>query len=386
MKFFDFGSLGFYRFFDFQKHLNFSIFRYSLINYYSYREQSSLINDANLLKDKIVFLDKIYKDIIKTVNNSSKSNESLDFNKEIFHDALDLTKSLIKKYYPELEFLELGCEALLSNEDIFNEFLGRLRYLNFRVDIRQKIEEFDKKSKTPCSCIRIATFFIQQEFLERLASTLDFFSNEANNNNLNLINKEIGNYYEKVEQIKVSENIKETHKKFIIEHTKEKISKIMKEHSLDISKLLVKISLLDITIQCFETYYLNLLETLHILLSINNIIEIGLDELPDAIFNDWNEFIYLRRKEFQKLVLISDYVFQKRIVSTINSGGWKFTFFTLAPRQGDIVQCSIDINKSFVNFEEGIKEYELKINRLKNFKLECEKNLKKFGHLFGYTF
>ncbi|UGQ16313.1 hypothetical protein [Borrelia sp. RT5S] len=379
MKFFDFGSLGFYRFFDFQKHLNFSIFRYSLINYYSYKEQSGLINDANLLKDKIVFLDKIYKDIIRVINNASK----LDFNKEIFYDALSIVKSLIKKYYPESELLELEGEALLSDEDIFNKFLDKLRYLNFRVDIRQKIEEFDKISKTPCSCIKIATFFIQQEFLERLSSTLDFFSNEANNNNLNLINKEIGDYYEKVEQIKVSENIKETHKKFIIEHTKEKISKIMKEHSLDISKLLVKVSLLDSTIQCFEAYYLNLLETLHILLSINNIIEIGLDELPDAIFNEWNEFIYLHRKEFQKLVLISDYVFQKRIISTINAGGWKFTFFTLAPRQGDIVQCSIDINKNFTNLEEGIREYELKISKLENFKLECEKNLKKFEHLFG---
>ena len=107
-----------------------------------------------------------------------------------------------------------------------------------------------------------------------------------------------------------------------------------------------------------------------------------MDELPDAIFNEWNEFIYLRRKEFQKLVLISDYVFQKRIISTINAGGWKFTFFTLAPRQGDIVQCSIDINKSFSNIEEGIKEYELKINKLGELKLEWEKNLKNFEHLF----
>ncbi|AYE36506.1 hypothetical protein DB313_03425 [Borrelia turcica IST7] len=382
MKFFDFGSLGFYRFFDFQKHLNFSIFRYSLINYYSYKEQSSLINDANLLKDKIVFLDKIYKDIMRVAGNASKSNENLDFNKEVFYDALNIIKNLIKKYYPESELLDLECETLLGDEELFNKFLDKLRYLNFRVDIRQKIEEFDKKSKTSCSCIKIATFFIQQEFLERLTSTLDFFSNEANNNNLNLINKEIGDYYEKVEQIKINKNIKETHKKFIIEHTKEKISRIMKEHSLDISKLLVKVSLLDITIQCFETYYLNLLETLHILLSINNIIEIGLDELPDAIFNEWNEFIYLRRKEFQKLVLISDYVFQKRIISTINAGGWKFTFFTLAPRQGDIVQCSIDINKNFSNIEEGIKEYELKINKLGELKLEWEKNLKNFEHLF----
>ncbi|WP_445436100.1 hypothetical protein [Candidatus Borreliella tachyglossi] len=382
MKFFDFGSLGFYRFFDFQKHLNFSIFRYSLINYYSYKEQSSLINDANLLKSKIVFLDKIHKDIIKVVSNSLKSNESLDVNKNIFDDTLVTVKNLIKKYYPESEFLDLEYGVLLNDEDGFNKFLDKLRYLNFRVDLKQKIEGFDKMSKTPYSCIKIATFFIQEEFLERLANTLDFFSNEANNNNLDLINKEIGEYYKKVEQVKISEHIKDTHKKFIIEHTKEKISKIMKEHSLDISKLIIKISLLDITIQCFESYYLNLLETLHILLSINNIIEIGLDELPDAIFNEWNEFIYLRRKEFQKLVLISDYVFQKRIISTINSGGWKFTFFTLAPRQGDIVQFSVDMNKNFGNIEEGIKEYELKINRLSDLNLEWKKNLKSFEHLF----
>ncbi|QMU99408.1 hypothetical protein F0310_03240 [Borrelia sp. A-FGy1] len=383
MKFFDFGSLGFYRFFDFQKHLNFSIFRYSLINYYSYKQQSNLINDANLLKDKVVFLDKIYKDINRIVTNPSKSNENLDFNKEIFYDALNFIKNLIKKYYPESELLDLECEILLDDDDTFNKLLDKLKYLNFRVDIRQKIEEFDKKSRTSCSCIKIATFFIKQEFLERLTSTIDFFSNEANNNNLNLINKEIGDYYEKVEQIKMNKNIKETHKKFIIEHTKEKISKIMKEHSLDISKLLVKVSLLDITIHCFETYYLNLLETLHILLSINSIIEIGLDELPDAIFNEWNEFIYLRRKEFQKLVLISDYVFQKRIISTINNGGWKFTFFTLAPRQGDIIQCSIDINKSFSNVEEGIREYEIKVNKLGELKLKWEKSLKNFEHLFA---
>ncbi len=86
----------------------------------------------------------------------------------------------------------------------------------------------------------------------------------------------------------------------------------MKDHSLDISKLLIKIALLEITIQCFDSYYLNLLEILQILLSINNIIEIGLNELPDAIFNEWNELIYLRRKEFQKFVLISDYVLPKK--------------------------------------------------------------------------
>ncbi|AHH12677.1 Hypothetical protein BHO_0050100 [Borrelia hermsii YBT] len=383
MKFFDFGSLGFYRFFDFQKHLNFSIFRYSLINYYSYKEQSNLINDANLLKCKIVFLDKTHKDIAKIASaSSSKLNDNLNINKKVFCDVLSTIKNLIKKYHPGSEFLDLECDVLLNNEDIFNRFLDKLRYLNFRVDLKKKIEEFDSKNKTPYSCIKIATFFIKEEFLGRLANSIDFFSNEANNNSLDLINKEIDEYCGKVEQVKVSENIKDTHKKFVIEYAKERISKIMKEHSLDISKLLIKISLLDITIQCFESYYLNLLETLNILLSISNIIEIGLDELPDAIFNEWNEFIYLRRKEFQKLVLISDYIFQKRIISTINSGGWKFTFFSLSPRQGDIIQFAVDINKNFNNIEDGIKEYELKINRLNDLKLDWEKSLKNFEHLF----
>ncbi|AAX17971.1 hypothetical protein [Borrelia turicatae] len=382
MKFLDFGSLGFYRFFDFQKHLNFSIFRYSLINYYSYKEQSSLINDANLLKSKIIFLDKVHKDIARVASTSSKLNDSLNINKKIFCDALVIIKNLIKKYYPSSEFLNLEYDVLLSNEDTFNKFLDKLRYLNFRVDLKKKIEEFDRKNKTPYSCIKIATFFIKEEFLERLANTIDFFSNEANNSSLDLINKEIDEYCEKVEQVKVSEYIKDTHKKFVIEYAKERISKIMKDHSLDISKLLVKISLLDITIQCFESYYLNLLETLNILLSISNIIEIGLDELPGAIFNEWNEFIYLRRKEFQKLVLISDCVFQKRIISIINSGGWKFTFFSLSPRQGDIIQFSVDVNKNFNNIEDGIKEYELKINRFNDFKLDWEKSLKNFEHLF----
>ncbi|UPA12304.1 hypothetical protein [Borrelia venezuelensis] len=382
MKFLDFGSLGFYRFFDFQKHLNFSIFRYSLINYYSYKEQSSLINDANLLKSKIIFLDKVHKDIARVAITSSKLNDSLNINKKIFCDALVIIKNLIKKYYPSSEFLNLEYDVLLNNEDTFNKFLDRLRYLNFRVDLKKKIEEFDRKNKTPYSCIKIATFFIKEEFLERLANTIDFFSNEANNSSLDLINKKIDEYCEKVEQVKVSEYIKDTHKKFVIEYAKERISKIMKDHSLDISKLLVKISLLDITIQCFESYYLNLLETLNILLSISNIIEIGLDELPGAIFNEWNEFIYLRRKEFQKLVLISDCVFQKRIISIINSGGWKFTFFSLSPRQGDIIQFSVDVNKNFNSIEDGIKEYELKINRLNDFKLDWEKSLKNFEHLF----
>ncbi|AHH08623.1 hypothetical protein baBA2_000648 [Borrelia anserina] len=384
MKFFDFGSLGFYRFFDFQKHLNFSIFRYSLINYYSYKEQSILINDANLLKNKIVFLDKTYKGIVKIANaSSSKLNNSLDINKKIFYDALSTVQNLIKKYYPESELLNLGYDVLLSDDDTFNKFLDKLRYLNFRIDIKKKIEEFDKRNKTSYSCIKIATFFIKEEFLERLANSIDFFSNEANNSSLDLINKEIGEYCEKVEQVKVSEYIKDTHKKFVVEYAKERIAKIMKEHSLDISKLLIKVSLLDITIECFENYYLNLLEVLGILLSMSNIIEIGLDELPDAIFNEWNELIYLRRKEFQKLVLISDYVFQKRIISTINSGGWKFTFFSLSPRQGDIIQFSIDINKSFNNIEDGIKEYELKIDRFNKLKLDWERSLKDFEHLFA---
>ncbi|QFP41716.1 hypothetical protein F9Y90_00990 [Borrelia miyamotoi] len=383
MKFFDFGSLGFYRFFDFQKHLNFSIFRYGLINYYSYKEQSTLINDANLLKGKIVFLDKAHQDIAKISSSTySKINESLNVNRKIFCDVLITIKGLIKKYYPESEFLDLECDLLLNDEDTFNKILDKLRYLNFRVDLKKKIEEFDIKSKTPYACIKIATFFIKEEFLERLANSIDFFSNEANNNSLDLINKEIGDYYERVEKVKVSKNIKDTHKKFVIEYAKEKISKIMREHSLDVSKLLIKISLLDITIQCFESYYLNLLEALNILFSINNIIEIGLDELPDAIFNDWNELVYLRRRDFQKLVLISDYVFQKRIISVINSGGWKFTFFSLSPRQGDIIQFAIDINKNFNNIEDGIKEYELKINRFNDLKLDWEKNLKNFDHLF----
>ncbi|BCR21246.1 hypothetical protein [Borrelia miyamotoi] len=383
MKFFDFGSLGFYRFFDFQKHLNFSIFRYGLINYYSYKEQSTLINDANLLKGKIIFLDKAHQDIVKISSSTySKINESLNVNRKIFCDVLITIKGLIKKYYPESEFLDLECDLLLNDEDTFNKILDKLRYLNFRVDLKKKIEEFDRKSKTPYSCIKIATFFIKEEFLERLANSIDFFSNEANNNSLDLINKEIGDYYERVEKVKVSENIKDTHKKFVIEYAKEKISKIMREHSLDVSKLLIKISLLDITIQCFESYYLNLLEALNVLFSINNIIEIGLDELPDAIFNDWNELVYLRRRDFQKLVLISDYVFQKRIISVINSGGWKFTFFSLSPRQGDIIQFAIDINKNFNNIEDGIKEYKLKINKFNDLKLDWEKNLKNFDHLF----
>ncbi|AHH10847.1 Hypothetical protein BCO_0050101 [Borrelia coriaceae ATCC 43381] len=264
----------------------------------------------------------------------------------------------------------------------FNKFLEQLRYLNFRVDLKKKIEEFDRKNKTPYDCIKVATFFIKEEFLERLVNTINFFSNEANNNSLDLINKEIDEYCEKVEQVKVSESIKDTHKKFVIEYAKERISKIMKEHSLDVSKLIIKISLLDITIQCFESYYLNLLETLNILLSISNIIEIGLDELPDAIFNEWNEFVYLRRKEFQKLVLVSDYVFQKRIISTINSGGWKFTFFSLSPRQGEIIQFAIDMNKSFNSIEDGIKEYALKINKLNDLRFDWEKGLKNFEHLF----
>ncbi|BCR22064.1 hypothetical protein [Borrelia sp. HM] len=383
MKFFDFGSLGFYRFFDFQKHLNFSIFRYGLINYYSYKEQTTLINDANLLKGKIVFLDKAHKDIAKISDDTySKTNESLNINKKIFRDVLINIQGLIKKYYPESEFLDLECDILLNDGDTFNKFLDKLRYLNFRVDLKKKIEEFDKRSKTPYSCIKIATFFIKEEFLERLTNSIDFFANEANNNSLDLINKEIGDYYERVEQVKVSENIKDTHKKFVIEYVQEKVSRIMSEHSLDVSKLLIKISLLDITIQCFESYYLNLLELLNILFSINNIIEIGLDELPDAIFNDWNELVYLHRRDFQKLVLISDYVFQKRIISAINSGSWKFTFFSLSPRQGDIIQFSIDINKNFNNIEDGIKEYELKINKLNELKLDWEQNLKIFDHLF----
>ncbi|WP_024653394.1 hypothetical protein [Borrelia persica] len=382
MKFFDFGSLGFYRFFDFQKHLNFSIFRYSLINYYSYKEQSTLINDANLLKHKVVFLDKIHKDITNIVHSSSKESDGFNINKKIFSDVLSTVKNLIKKYYPESEFLNVECDVLLDDEDTFNIFLDKLRYLNFRVDLKKKIEEFDKQNKTPYSCIKIATCFIKEEFLERLEHSIDFFSNEANNNSLDLINKEIDEYCEKVEQVKVSEYIKDTHKKFVVEYAKERISKIMKEHSFDISKLLIKISLLDITIHCFESYYLNLLEVLNVLLSISNIIEIGLDELPDAIFNEWNEIIYLRRKEFQKLVLISDYVFQKRIISTINSGSWKFTFFTLSPRQGDIIQFAVDINKNFSSLEEGIKEYELKIDKFNELKLDWEKTLKNFEQLF----
>ncbi|AAU07505.1 MULTISPECIES: hypothetical protein [Borreliella] len=377
MKFFDFGSLGFYRFFDFQKYLNFSIFRYSLINYYSYREQSSLINDANLLKDKLVFLDKIYKDFNPSIS------KSWDANKAIFLDTLLIIKNLIKKYHPNSEFLDIQEDELLEDVSHFNKFLDKLKYLNFRVDLKQKIENFEKKSKAPFSCIRIATFFIQEEFLDRLSNSLDFFSNEANSNNLDVINKEINDYYEKVEQIKKSSNIKETHKKFIIDHTKDRIDKIMKDHSLDISKLLIKIALLEITIQCFDSYYLNLLEILQILLSINNIIEIGLNELPDAIFNEWNELIYLRRKEFQKFVLISDYVFQKRIISTINSGNWKFAFFTLAPRQGDVFQFSVDIAKNFDNIEDGIKEYESKINKFNEYRSGWEANLKNFGHLFS---
>ncbi|ACH94880.1 hypothetical protein ACE4V3_00995 [Borrelia recurrentis] len=382
MKFFDFGSLGFYRFFDFQKHLNFSIFRYSLINYYSYKEQSTLINDANLFKNKIVFLDKIRKDITNITYISSKENDNLSVNKTIFCDTLNNIKSLIKKYYPESEFLDFECDVLLDDEDTFDKFLDRLRYLNFKVDLKKKIEEFDRRNKTPYSCIKIATYFIKEEFLERLGHSIDFFVNEANNSSLDLINKEIDEYCEKVEQVKVSEYIKDTHKKFVMEYAKERISKIMKEHSLDISKLLVKISLLDIVIHCFESYYLNLLEVLNILLSISNIIEIGLDELPDAIFNEWNELIYLRRKEFQKLVLISDYVFQKRIISTINSGAWKFTFFSLSPRQGDVIQFTVDINKSLSSLEEGIKEYKLKIDKLNSLKRDWEQSLKNFEQLF----
>ncbi len=132
MKFFDFGSLGFYRFFDFQKYLNFSIFRYSLINYYSYREQSSLINDANLLKDKLLFLDKIYRDFNPSINKSWGAN------KAIFLDTLLIIKNLIRKYHPNSQFLDIHEDELLEDVSCFNKFLDKLKYLNFRVDLKQK--------------------------------------------------------------------------------------------------------------------------------------------------------------------------------------------------------------------------------------------------------
>ena len=117
-------------------------------------------------------MDKIYKRYYEVVANnfakSNENNENLDFNNEVFYETLNIIKNLIKKYYPESEFLDLECEILLSDEDIFNKFLDKLRYLNFRVDIRQKIEEFDKRSKTACSCIKIATFLFNKNFLERL--------------------------------------------------------------------------------------------------------------------------------------------------------------------------------------------------------------------------
>lgn len=175
MKFLDFGSLGFYRFFDFQKHLNFSIFRYSLINYYSYKEQSSLINDANLLKSKIVFLDKVYKDIARVVSTSSKLNDSLNLNKKIFCDALVTIKNLIKKYYPSSEFLNLEYDVLLSNEDTFNKFLDKLRYLNFRVDLRKRLRNLIEKIKPHTLASKLPLFLLKKSFWKDWQIRLIFF-------------------------------------------------------------------------------------------------------------------------------------------------------------------------------------------------------------------
>ncbi len=60
-------------------------------------------------------------------------------------------------------------------------------------------------------------------------------------------------------------------------------------------------------------------------------------------------------------------------------------FFTLAPRQGDVFQFSVDITKNFDNIEDGIKEYESKINKFNEYRSGWEANLKNFGHLFSET-
>ncbi len=95
--------------------------------------------------------------------------------KLFFLDTLLIIKNLIRKYHPNSQFLDIHEDELLEDVSCFNKFLDKLKYLNFRVDLKQKIENFEKKSKAPFSCIRIATFFIQEEFLDRLSNSLDFF-------------------------------------------------------------------------------------------------------------------------------------------------------------------------------------------------------------------
>ncbi len=88
-----------------------------------------------------MFLDKIYRDFNPSINKSWGAN------KAIFLDTLLIIKNLIRKYHPNSQFLDIHEDELLEDVSCFNKFLDKLKYLNFRVDLKQKIENFEKRAR-----------------------------------------------------------------------------------------------------------------------------------------------------------------------------------------------------------------------------------------------